>query len=50
MSIIQGAAIAREIGAYRYVECSAKTGQNVQDVFAWAIRSTLTKSSICNIM
>ncbi|KAI8890396.1 hypothetical protein K501DRAFT_281738 [Backusella circina FSU 941] len=50
ISYQQGAAIAREIGAYRYVECSAKTGKNVQDVFASAIRSTLTKSSICNIM
>jgi Rho family protein len=40
----QGAEVAREIGA-KYIECSAKTGSNVQEVFALALReSTKAKS------
>ncbi|KAI7869847.1 P-loop containing nucleoside triphosphate hydrolase protein [Mucor mucedo] len=46
----QGLAVAREIGAYKYVECSALTGQGVPEVFNSAIRSTIKKSSSCNIM
>jgi len=33
----QGAAVAKEIGA-KYMECSAKTGQYVGDVFTAALR------------
>ncbi|KAI3620109.1 hypothetical protein CBS9595_002076 [Malassezia furfur] len=33
----QGAALAKEIGARRYVECSARTGENVQAVFQAAL-------------
>jgi len=33
----QGAAVAKEIGA-KYMECSAKTGENVQAVFQAALR------------
>jgi len=36
----QGAEVAREIGA-KYVECSAKTGSGVQDVFALALRESM---------
>lgn len=36
----QGAAIAKEIGA-KYMECSAKTGQGVRDVFALALRESM---------
>ena len=33
----QGAALARDIGARRYVECSARTGDNVPGVFQAAL-------------
>ena len=36
----QGIAVAREIGA-KYIECSAKLGQNVQDVFALALKESM---------
>jgi len=36
----QGGEMAREIGA-KYIECSAKTGQGVQDVFALALRESM---------
>ncbi|KAG5340355.1 hypothetical protein C0989_002085 [Termitomyces sp. Mn162] len=36
----QGGNVAREIGA-KYVECSAKTGRGVQDVFNLALRESL---------
>ncbi|EIE90479.1 hypothetical protein G6F46_006153 [Rhizopus delemar] len=46
----QGASVARQIGAYKYIECSAKLGQGVQEVFISAVRSTLRQSSSCTIM
>jgi len=36
----QGGEMAREIGA-KYIECSAKTGAGVQDVFALALRESM---------
>ena len=36
----QGAAVAKTIGA-RYMECSAKTGEGVQDVFNAALRESM---------
>jgi len=36
----QGAAVARDIGA-KYTECSAKTGNGVQDVFSLALRESM---------
>jgi Rho family protein len=36
----QGAEVAREIGA-KYIECSAKTGNGVQEVFALALRESM---------
>ncbi|KAH9999048.1 signal transducer [Russula vinacea] len=36
----QGAEVAREIGA-KYVECSAKTGSGVQEVFTLALRESM---------
>jgi Rho family protein len=37
----QGAAVAKTIGAARYMECSAKTGEGVQEVFNAAMREAL---------
>lgn len=36
----QGSALAKEIGA-KYIECSSKTGQGVQEVFALAVRESM---------
>ena len=36
----QGAMVAREIGA-KYIECSAKTGDNVKEVFNLALRESM---------
>ncbi|KAL0579716.1 RHO4 protein [Marasmius crinis-equi] len=40
VSAQQGAAIAKEIGA-KYIECSAKTGQGVRDVFNLALKESM---------
>ncbi len=40
----QGMLVAESIGAFRYVECSAKTGENVVELFEAAARSTISKS------
>ncbi|GJJ12490.1 GTP-binding protein Rho1 [Clathrus columnatus] len=52
----QGVAVANEIGA-KYMECSAKTGQNVRDVFTLALRESMRsrwkrmgKSSMCLVL
>ncbi|KAL7418534.1 RHO4 protein [Cryptotrichosporon argae] len=39
----EGEKVAKEIGARRYLECSAKEGWGVQDVFDAAIRESLRK-------
>lgn len=36
----QGAAVAKEIGA-KYMECSAKTGTGVKDVFNAALKESM---------
>lgn len=37
-----GESIARQVGAKRYLECSALTGEGVDDVFEAATRAALT--------
>ncbi|KAI8636346.1 P-loop containing nucleoside triphosphate hydrolase protein [Parasitella parasitica] len=46
----QGREAAAKVGAYMYVECSAKMEKGVNEVFTSAIRSTMKKSSGCAIM
>ncbi|KAI9016800.1 P-loop containing nucleoside triphosphate hydrolase protein [Hyaloraphidium curvatum] len=52
----EGRAVAQKIGAYTYLECSAKTGEGVREVFENATRAALTvrppkkKSSKCSIL
>lgn len=40
ISAEQGAMVAKEIGA-KYIECSAKTGSGVQEVFNLALRESM---------
>jgi Ras family protein A len=39
----QGMAIAQKIGAKHYLECSAKTGEGVREVFQYATRAALLR-------
>lgn len=49
-------AVAQKIGAARYLECSAKTGEGVREVFEHATRAALLskrggqKKSKCKIL
>lgn len=40
----EGLAVAQKIGAQGYVECSAKSGDGVREVFQTATRAALTVS------
>ncbi|KAI8639931.1 GTP-binding protein rhoA [Parasitella parasitica] len=40
----EGQGVAQKINAYRYLECSAKTGEGVREVFENATRAALTMS------
>ncbi|WWD19881.1 hypothetical protein CI109_104350 [Kwoniella shandongensis] len=43
---IEGEKIAKEIGAKRYLECSAKEGRGVKEVFDAAVRESLRKGGL----
>ena len=43
---LEGEKVAKEIGARRYLECSAKEGRGVREVFDAAIRESLRKSGL----
>jgi len=45
VSRADGLAVAQKIGAQGYVECSAKTGEGVREVFQQATRHALMVSS-----
>jgi len=38
---VQGEEIRKKIGAYKYLECSAKTNEGVREVFEHATRAAL---------
>lgn len=39
--LLQGMAVAQKVGAKQYLECSAKTGEGVREVFQYATRAAL---------
>jgi Rho family protein len=46
---LEGEKVAKEIGAKRYLECSAKEGRGVREVFDAAIRESLKKGGLKGI-
>ncbi|TXT09589.1 uncharacterized protein COLE_03523 [Cutaneotrichosporon oleaginosum] len=46
----EGEKVAKEIGARRYLECSAKEGRGVKEVFETAIRESLRKGAAVSRM
>ncbi|CAO3694137.1 unnamed protein product [Rhizopus stolonifer] len=57
VSYEEGAAVAQKISAYKYQECSARTGEGVHDVFQEATRAALIgnkkkkgKSKSCTLL
>lgn len=45
ISLGQGQKLAKDVGAIRYIECSAATQSGIQDLFDYAIRSVLDPPS-----
>lgn len=41
MTLEQGEEVRKKIAAYKYLECSARTGQGVREVFETATRAAL---------
>ena len=47
---IEGEKVAKEIGARRYLECSAKEGWGVAEVFDGAVRESLRKGGVARMV
>ena len=45
LSFPQGEEVRKKIGAYKYLECSAKTNEGVREVFEHATRAALLSRS-----
>lgn len=43
ISYNDGLAAAKKVNAYKYLECSAKTGEGVKEIFEHATRAALVK-------
>jgi len=55
VTLEEGIAVAQIIGARQYLECSARTGEGVREVFEYATRATIltrtkTKGEKCVIV
>ena len=46
VSALEGEKVAKEIGARRYLECSAKEGRGVREVFDAAVRESMRKKGL----
>jgi Ras homolog gene family, member A len=44
LTYLQGEEVRKRIGAVKYIECSAKTGEGVREVFEHATRAALTNN------
>ena len=49
ISALEGEKVAKEIGAKRYLECSAKEGRGVREVFDAAVRESLRKKGFAGV-
>ena len=46
VSLHQGLALSRDIGAVKYVECSALTQKRLKNVFEEAVRAALSPNAV----
>lgn len=44
-ALLQGEEVRKKIGAYKYLECSARTNEGVREVFEAATRAALLKAN-----
>ena len=45
-----GHAVANRIGAYAYVECSARLNEGIKEVFETAMRACISRKKKCNVL